>query len=316
MGPKRLKHWSSARTRFCAVTMLFAVSLEIAGCAANRKPAAAPSRNAVSLQTATKQQLVASYEQQAEGIQSISSTVSMKLTAGTAYSGVIQQYHEIKGFILAQRPSEIRVIGQAPVVGTNIFDMVSDGSTFSMYIPSKGKFLEGPASLQRTSAKPIENLRPQHLTEAIFWNPIGKNSPILFEAGDESEARYYILTVVAGGPMESAAGGSSGSDDSRWQISEKIWFDRTDLSVARLQIYDPDGSVRSDIRYAQWDKFGGVRFARQIEITRPAEDYQLQIIIQKLTANESIPPGRFELKQPPGTQLIDVAAPETGEPKP
>ena len=68
----------------------------------------------------------------------------MTLTAGSAYTGVIKQYHEIKGFILAQKPSSIRVIGQAPVVGTNIFDMESDGEMFHIFIPSQNKFLSGP----------------------------------------------------------------------------------------------------------------------------------------------------------------------------
>ncbi len=66
--------------------------------------------------------------------------------------------------------------------------------------------------------------------------------------------------------------------------------------------------MRSDIRYDQWDNFGTVRFARQIEITRPGEDYQLKITIEKLTANEPIPPDRFVLKQPPGTELVRVGA--------
>ena len=37
-------------------------------------------------------------------------------STGTTYSGVIEDYHDVQGFILAQRPASIRVIGQAPVV--------------------------------------------------------------------------------------------------------------------------------------------------------------------------------------------------------
>jgi outer membrane lipoprotein-sorting protein len=324
MGLKELQRWNWKRAPL-AMMFLTVATVFSAGCAATRKSTPPPSGAPVRLLTATKQQLVASYNEQANSIHSVNSTVSMKLIAGTAYSGVIQQYHEIKGFILAQKPASMRVIGQAPIVGTNIFDMVSNSQTFSMYIPSKSKFVEGPANLQRQSAKPIENLRPQHLTEAIFWNPIAQNAPILFEAGDEADARYYILTIAAGDerltaglkPLSTGDGqlSTSYNGGDNWQIAEKIWFDRTDLSVARLQVYDSSGSVQSDIRYAQWDAFGAVRFAREIEITRPEEDYQLRITIQKLTANETIPPERFELKQPPGTQLVRVVA-DTGEPKP
>ncbi len=116
----------------------------VAGCAASHTTVVKPSGPPVQLQTATKQELIARYNEQADAVTSLNATVTMTLTAGSAYTGVIKQYHEIKAFILAQKPSSIRVIGQAPVVGTNIFDMESDGETFRIFIPSQNKFLTGP----------------------------------------------------------------------------------------------------------------------------------------------------------------------------
>lgn len=243
----------------------------------------------------------------------MNATISMKLTAGTAYSGVIKQYHEVKGFILAQKPASIRVIGQAPIVGTNIFDMASDGETFQVYIPSKNKFLEGPTNLRRESQQPIENLRPQHLTEVIFWTPITtENAPALLEAGDESEARYYILTILR---KTDGNRDEPGSENFEWEVDREVWFDRADLSVARLQIYDSGGNITSDVRYSLWGPFGEVRFARQIELTRPAEDYALQIGIMKLSANQPLSADKFKLKQPEGAELVHVGE-ETKELKP
>lgn len=273
-----------------------------AGCASTQKRPARPGGSPAQAQAATKQQLIASYNEQANAIHSLNASVSIKLTAGTAYSGVIKQYHEVNGFLLAQKPASVRVIGQAPIVGTNIFDMVSDGQTFQIFIPSKNQFLVGPANLQRQSAKPIENLRPQHLVEALFWTPIPDDAPVLFEADDEAEARYYVLTVVLPKPQESA------ETMADWQIGRKIWFDRADLSIARLEVYDSSGAVNADVRYSQWDSFGGTRFARQISVTRLGEDYTLHIGINKLTANESISADRFVLRQPSGTELIDLGA--------
>jgi hypothetical protein len=306
--------------------VLAAVSVCSAGCATNHKTAGRPAGAPAPLETATKQQLIALYNDQAKAIRSLNASIAMKLTAGTAYSGVIKQYHEVKGFLIAQKPASIRVIGQAPIVGTTIFDMASDGQTFHVYIPSKNKFLEGQVNLPRASAQPIENLRPQHLTEAMFWTTIAEDAPVLFEAGDESEARYYILTLVRGGMGRGAAGGQikPGPDEDRtpspsqeddWTIDRKVWFDRLDLSVARLQAFDSSGNVTSDVRYGKWDSFGTVRFARQIEVTRPAEDYALEIGITKLSANEPISADKFDLKQPEGTDLVRVGE-DSKEPKP
>jgi hypothetical protein len=297
--------------RRTAVWIVLALAFGFAGCAANQKVARRPAGTPVKLLTSTKQELLASFNQQANAVHSLNATVSIKLTAGTAYSGVIKQYHEVKGFLLAQRPASIRVIGQAPIVGTNIFDMASDGDTFHVYIPSKNKFLEGSATLQRESASPIENLRPQHLTEAMFWAPIAEGAPVLFEAGDEAEAQYYVLTAA----RDTAAANAGSTSASDWQVAQKVWFDRADLTVARLQVYDSTGNVTSDVRYRLWDSFAGVRFARQVEVTRPAEDYALQIGIIKATPNEALSADKFELKQPAGTELVHVGE-EPKESKP
>lgn len=271
---------------------------------ATTPPIAAPVR----LQTATRQDLIAQYNLQADSVTSLNASVTMTLTAGSAYTGVIKQYHQVSGFILAQRPSSIRVIGQAPVVGTNIFDMESDGQTFDIFIPSQNKFLTGPAGLERPSAKPIENLRPQHLTEAIFWDAMPAKAPVLFEEASDGLSRYYVLTVVR--PATQAGAGRGAPED--WEIARKVWFDRTDLRVARVQTYDPGGKLGSDVRYADWDMFGTVKYPRRISLDRPANDYRLQIGITKLTLNEPVPADRFVLKQPPGTELVRVGEESQG----
>lgn len=282
-----------------------------AGCAVSRKTVVKPSQRPAPRQTATKQDLIARYSRQAEAITSLNAAVTMKLTAGSAYTGVIEQYHEVNGFILAQRPASIRVIGQAPVVGTNIFDMVSDGQTFHIFIPSRGKFIEGPTTLERPSAKPIENLRPQHLTDAIFWTVIPSRVPVLFEEAEDGMSAYYVLTVVRL-PDQAGTEAAASAD---WEISTKIWYNRADLNVARLQTYDPGGKIASDVRYSGWDTFGTAVYPRQISLSRPGNDYELQIGITRLTLNEPVSADRFVLQQPPGTELVRVGE-EPGEKNP
>lgn len=277
------------------------------GCAVSQKTKVKPSDAPAPLQKATQDQLTAAYNKLAASVTSVNATVTMKLTAGSAYSGVIEQYHEVNGFILAQRPKNIRVIGQAPVVGKNIFDMVSDGETFHIYIPSKAKFIVGPANLERPAKKPVENLRPQHLLDAIFLPAIPEGAPVLFEEASEGTSQYYVLTVIrAAGDGADPAMNAAVPGSTSWEIARKVWFNRTDLSIARTADYGPGGKLVSDVLYNGWDTFGDVRYARQITFRRPADDYQLQIGIKKLTVNEPVSADRFVLQQPPGTELMDV----------
>jgi hypothetical protein len=296
----------------CWWTALAVIAATTAGCAMSQKTVVKPGRTPAALQTATKAELIERYDQLAASITSLNAGVTLKLTAGSAYTGIIEQYHEVTGFILAQKPSDIRVIGQAPVVGTDIFDMESDGKTFHIFIPSKNQFLTGPANLEKTSAKPIENLRPQHLINAIFWEPIPREDPVLLEETALPTASYYVLTVArpAVPSAPESAGAAPASAD--WELASKIWFDRADLDLARIQIFDTGGKLSSDVQYSGWDNFGTVRYPRQILLSRPQGDYQLQIGITKLTTNEPIPPERFVLRQPAGTRLVRVGS----EPQP
>jgi outer membrane lipoprotein-sorting protein len=276
------------------------------------KTAVAPAETPAPLRSATKAELIAQYNQLADSITSLNLAVTIRLTAGSTFTGTIEQYHEINGFILAQKPSKIRVIGQVPIVGKNIFDMESDGDTFHIFVPSKNQFLVGPASLERPSAKPIENLRPQHLLDAIFWEPVRRGTPVVLEETSVAPSSFYVLTVVRG---LGANGASSPTrmDSGDWEIDRKIWFSRTDLSIARIDAFGSAGKPVAITRYSGWDMFGAIQYPQQILLDRPANDYQLQLTITKVTTNEDITPDRFELPQPSGTELVRVG--ETTEEK-
>ena len=299
------------RVRLAAASIALAASacLFVSGCSVSHKTVVKPSQAPAALQTATKAQLLDRYNRQAGSIRSVNLSVKMKLIGGSNYSGVIEQYHEVNGFMLAAKPTNIRVIGQAPVVGKNIFDMVSNGQEFHVFIPSKNSFLVGPTNLQRPSKKPIENLRPQHLVDALLWAPVPDGVPLLFEQANETQARFYVLTLLRRASSSNAGADSSDSKQvpaDEFEIAQKIWFNRADLNVSRIETYAPGGVLASDDRYSNWDSFGELHYARQIDVARPSDDYQLQITIVKATFNEPIAPDRFILLQPPGTQLIRV----------
>ena len=254
---------------------------------------------------ATLQELLEAYNRIARGVQSLTATVELKPTAGSQYSGVIEEYHEVKAFLLAKRPADVRMIGQAPVIGKTVFDMASDGETFSVSVPSKQKFIIGPVRLEKQSKKPIENLRPQHLLDAFLWPEIRKEEQVLFEEFNDEKGRYYVLTVVRGGY--------------RTEIARKIWFDRTDLQVSRIENFGPHGALLSDVYLSGWEPVAAAEpaapspasdavpaFPRTVRIERPHDDYRLDLRVTKLALNEEIPADRFKLEQPAGAELVRV----------
>ncbi|PYU64213.1 MAG: hypothetical protein DMG49_27075 [Acidobacteria bacterium] len=258
---------------------------------------------------ATREELLEAYNLIAHSTKTLNATVVLKPTAGSKYSGVIDEYHEVKAFLLAARSAEIRVIGQAPVIGTTVFDMASDGETFRVSIPSKKKFLVGQVAGERVSSKPIENLRPQHLLDALLWPEIRKEESVTLREFNDENARYYILTVLRGGYQV--------------EILREIWFDRSELRVARMLTFGPKGVLLSDVRLGDWqptDAATGQRapatsstaaasFPRSIRIERPHDDYKLDLQVTKISLNEEIPAERFKVEQPAGAELVRVGDP-------
>ncbi len=254
---------------------------------------------------ATREELLEQYNSIARNTKSLNATVELKPTAGSKYSGVIDEYHEVKAFLLAARPAEIRVIGQAPVIGTTVFDMASDGEIFRVSIPSKNKFLVGPVAQERASSKPIENLRPQHLVDALLWPEVRKEESVTLREYNDENSRYYVLTVLRGGYQV--------------EVLREIWFDRADLLVSRLQTFGPKGLLLSDVQLAKWEPIdnaagqsavapvpGTASFPRAIRIDRPHDDYKLDLQITKISLNDAIPVERFKLEQPAGAELVRV----------
>jgi len=273
------------------------------GCAVKQTTVIQPFAVPAPPREATLDELIANLNSQAEDVRTLQAKVDLETTTGSVYSGVINEYHEVQGYILIQKPDLIRIIGQVPVVGTNIFDMASDANEFQLYIPSKAKFIVGKiSSLHQASENKLENMRPQHILDAMLVPPISTRDHCYLEEAEsqgasKSERRYYIVNVVDIEP------------NGTLELKRKIWFDRSDLEIARLQLYAPGGGHVQDVQYSEYQNFGGTRYPTRILLKRPIEDYQLAITIVNIpTFNQPIDPTKFTLQKPAGVELVDLDA--------
>jgi len=270
------------------------------GCAVKRTIRISPPQLQGPPKQATLGELVKEVDAWSQDIHTLTATVEFKPTTGSIYTGVIKEYQNVRGFILLEKPAMIRIMGQAPVVRTEIFDMVSDGRQFRVSIPPKNKFIVGNNSYHGPANKPLEDLRPEHILDALLIPPVNATEEKVFS--EESPAPtgqdYYVLNIVE----PTGAGGLS--------LKRKVWFDRTDLSISRLQLYGPGGALIEDVDYADYRDFQGVRYPAQITLNRPAEGYTLSITLEKAAFNQPIPPGKFVLKKPPNATLVKLGGRE------
>lgn len=267
------------------------------GCAVKRTIRVALPHPPGPLQTATVGELVKKVDAWSESIQTLTATVEFKPTTGSIYTGVIKEYQNVHGFILLKKPAMIRILGQAPVVRTEIFDMVSNGKEFKVSIPPKNKFIVGSNSYQAPSKKPLESLRPQHILDALLIPPVDESKEKFFsEEAQTPTGQYYVLDIV------------EPNNAGELKLMRKVWFDRTDLDISRLQLYGSGGELREDIHYADYKNFQGINYPAEITLNRPQEGYKLTITLKKATFNQPIAAEKFVLKKPPNATLVKLGA--------
>ena len=288
--------------RLFSVLVLAAVTFPTSGCLFRTRKLERQFSNAP-LKTATQEQLIDYVNSQAAKTQSLQATVDIDASSGDPRSGQITDYKEIRGYVLARKPAMLRMKGLLPLVRNTAFDMVSNGRDFKLWIPPKNKFVVGTNSLENYQPeKRLENLRPQHIYDALLLHEIGNDEIAVLENGYETvldakkhrvEQPDYQLAVI-------------GKGSNGWYLSRKIEFSRSDLMPHRQQIYDQQGNVVTDARYLDYKNYSGVEFPRTIEIERPREGYDITLSILKLEMNRALTDEQFALEQPPGAEVVHL----------
>jgi outer membrane lipoprotein-sorting protein len=281
----------------CSRILLLIAVVPLGGCLSRSRPVAVDTSLA-QLQTATCKDLIERINAQATEIQTLKATVGITASVGGSKLGKITQYQEIRGYILARKPSSLRMIGLLPILQNHVFDMVSSGQEFKLWIPAKNRFIAGNNNVARPSAEPMENLRPQIISDALLLQAVDpQNELAILEEGEIDPATRkmslrpdYTLNIIK----------QSGRE---WDLSRKVVFDRIDLQPHQQLFYDEHGSVVTDVHYDEYREFNGVFFPTKIQIWRPHEEYAIKLEVTKLTINGPIMDDQFMLDIPSGAGL-------------
>ncbi len=279
------------RLRLAAIAGI--ILLLLSGCFVRRRVIATPVRrlNRPPLAT-TEEDLVRRIHAVSDPIQAflIRTTISPSVEAES--QGIVTDYATINGYILFQRPNEIRVIGQDPVMNRTIFDMASSGHEFRIHIPSKKRFVVGDNEAPPASSNKLENLRPSAFLTALMIAPPDAQSDILLleDRTEEARPRYTLLVVRR--------------DPEHFRLVRSISFDAYTLQITAQRTFDSAGRITTAAVYASWKSFDGIPFPSEIEIRRPQERYEVQLRVLSMKMNPStVTPETFVLEPPPGTSL-------------
>jgi hypothetical protein len=253
------------------------------------------------LMTATREGLLSRISNVYNAIQSFQATVDLTPSLGSVYKGQITEFKDVRGFILFRKPAEIRVIGQAPVVRSTVFDMVSNGTDFKVNLATRGLFFVGlnsaPPVPPTTLANSLENLRPEAFLSALLIHPPAEGDDVVLEDDTDEENAIYELLFLRRLPS------------GQLMLDRNIWFDRLNLSMVRQRAFDADGNIVSDTRYDKWTVYNGVVFPAHIDLNRDKDGYGVVIDVVAMQMNRKLTDAQFVLTQPEGAQLRTVGSP-------
>jgi hypothetical protein len=254
--------------------------------------------SAQQIMTASRDELVARIGRIYEAIHSFQMTVEMTPSIGSVYKGEINEIPDCRAFVFFRKPADIRIQAQIPVVRTQAFDMVSNGTEFKFFLNSKNTFFEGANDAPATSKNQYENLRPEAFLNSMLIRPPSKDeSPVLTDLTDSDNALYVLHFIVK-------------LPNGELRASRQVWFDRTDLTIVRQMAFNEEGSIRSDTRYNKWQPYNGVLFPAHMDITRPIEAWGVVMDVEKMQMNEALTDEQFALQRPEGSQLQVIGAPK------
>ncbi|HEV3468547.1 MAG TPA: hypothetical protein VG148_04445 [Pyrinomonadaceae bacterium] len=256
------------------------------------------------------------------------------LDTSFAECGIAEKYRTADGRLIVQRPGQIYLLIQAPLIGTKIAELSSNGERFwaAVYQGDEKyrRFVTGTnraqyeklepngqspdcrqggarreAAMQRATVSALSSLRPQHFTDALLVPPVAaEGSSLLYAVAETFEEEPDVRAgakkgarVVRGYYVLSEL---EPEGPNRARVLRRFWFDRVgSIRLARVQTYNERGQLVTDVLLSNQQTFGEGAAARrlpaQIELTRPQDRYSIRVAFQEPAAVEVDTPRDAEI---------------------
>ncbi len=228
--------------------------------------------------------------------------------------GIAEKYKTADGEVVVQRPANILLKVQVPIIKTDVAQMTSDGEKFRVAVLEDGgsgkykKFVIGTntadySALQeevqnmdldngkelKKNVNAFSNLRPQHFTDAMLMRPIDTanfsyvqsatlQEEFITETGKKTPSARVLRSYYFLDELRK-------NEDGSLSVSRRFWFDRVgSIRLARQQIFDDKGEIESDIIYGKEGNLTDTgeynNLPLRVEVMRPKEKYKMSLTYQ------------------------------------
>ncbi len=259
-------------------------------------------------QTVEADELVAQLNRRWAELNTLNVTVDIQASQFKTKEGLAKDSPTFSGLIFLQKPEMLRVFGRVPVIRTEMFDIVGDGKTFTMYIPHNSMVYKGSytVSAKKTSDSLVEKMRPGFFFDAMVVRGMEPEDEYMVTADTvtvEDAARKHLysvpeyrLTIMRRKP------GSHEFEERR-----VVYFHRDDLEPSQQDIYDGEGNLETQVTYGPYKEFDSIKYPSTITIKRLLDDVQIVLTVYKVVQNQPMAGSQFQINNiPEGTPVTNL----------
>ncbi len=231
---------------------------------------------------------------------SLTATVEIRATELKNKEGVEKDFPSCRGFIVMRKPQMLRVAGT--YFGVKIFDMASNGETFTLVIPTKNIAFTGSNDVKGTSPNPMYNLRPDFFFDAMMVHGLPPDDFYSVTADTETieDASKKHLMIVPEYVLSITRHNSGSRNDTPVRV---VTFHRDDLLPYQQDLYDRDGNLETQVSYNKYAQFGASKYPSIVTIKRPLEGIQIEMTVERVIENPKLTDEQFQIKMPEESRL-------------
>lgn len=208
--------------------------------------------------------------------------------------------------MIVNRQGDLRLQIHLPMIKTTALDVVARGAQFEIWYPRRNTLYRGvmgddlaalpeePAAGERSPRYNLSQLRPWHITQTFFHQRLKPDSRLAVTQEDTAVERYYViheLDVAGDAPL----------------VLQKIWLERSSLSIRKKVLYGPDGAPVSEVSYGPHRPFTSGEFPAEIRLYRPREGYRVDFSVKRLEVDAPLNDQMFALSVPDGAMVEQIS---------
>jgi outer membrane lipoprotein-sorting protein len=254
------------------------------------------------VQTVTGEELVGRLNSQWIQFESMTAKVDIQASHLQSSQGEATDYPTFRSVVLLRKPGMLRIRGLAPVVQSVLFDLGSNGTSFTLMVPPKSKAYTGLNAGGGKSTTWYENLRPGFLFDAMIvrgLRPDELYSVTAETVTEEDPAKKHLIAR----PEYVVSIMRRKADTQQLAPVRVIRFHREDLLPYEQDLYDGNGALETQVTYSSYLDFNGVHYPGSITLKRPQDEYQLVIAVETVSTNIPLKDSQFEVNVPEGTPV-------------